>query len=93
MDDASSWREVYKKVLYESHNGNLIKAVHAAETAIFLRSQELDGQGDEIEREEIKAASADLLAVKVVKLGWPAPKIKTRRYTPRKTSTHPSAMI
>jgi hypothetical protein len=74
--DGSTWKDAYKKVLYESHNGNLTKAVHAAEAAIFLRSQELDGQGDDAEREEIKAASADLLAVKVLKLGWPAPKIK-----------------
>lgn len=67
MADGSTWREAYKKVLNESHNGNLIKAIYAAEAAIFLRLQELEG--DEAEREEMKAASADLLAIKVHKLG------------------------
>jgi hypothetical protein len=61
-------------VLNETHNGNSTEAVQAAEAAIFLRSQELDGQGDETEREEMKAASADLLTIKVHKVGWPAPK-------------------
>ena len=74
MTDRSSWRDAYKRVLNESHNGNLTDAVHAAEAALFLRSQELDGQGDDTEREEMQAASADLLAIKVHKLGWPSPK-------------------
>jgi hypothetical protein len=30
--------------------------------------------GIRAEREEMKAASADLLAIKVHKLGWPSPK-------------------
>jgi hypothetical protein len=72
MADGNTWRHAYRKVLNESHNGNLTKAVYAAEAAIFLRLQELDG--DDNEREEMKAASADLLAIKVHKLGWPAPK-------------------
>jgi hypothetical protein len=73
MAEAISWREAYNKVLIESHNGNLTEVVHAAEAAIFLRSQELDGQGDDTEREEIKEASDALLVVKVFELGWPAP--------------------
>jgi hypothetical protein len=73
MTDARNWRDAYKKVLNESHNGHLTAALHAAEAAIFLRSQELDGQGDDAEREEMSAASADLLAIKVHKLGWPNP--------------------
>jgi hypothetical protein len=73
MTDARNWRDAYKEVLNESPNGHLIAALHAAEAAIFLRSQELDGQGDDAEREEMRAASADLLAIKVHKLGWPNP--------------------
>jgi hypothetical protein len=80
MADAGSWRDAYKKVLIETHNGNLTEAVHAAETAIFLRSLELDGHGDETEREEMQEASDALLVVKVFELGWPAPKNTT--YTP-----------
>jgi hypothetical protein len=69
--------------LNESDNSNLAEAIHAAEAALFLRSQELDGQGDQAEREEIKAASADLLAIKVHKLGWPAPKTTQKALYPR----------
>jgi hypothetical protein len=72
MADGSTWRDAYKKVWHESHNGNLTAVVHAAEAAIFLRSLELNRQGDDAEREDMKAASADLLAIKVHKLGWPA---------------------
>jgi hypothetical protein len=74
MAEAISWREAYKKVLNESHNGNLTEAVHSAEDALFLRSQELYGSADHhAERDEIKAAIASLLVIKVFELGWPAP--------------------
>jgi hypothetical protein len=76
MIDASIWREAYRKALNEKDDGQLTDAVHAAEGAIFLRSQELDGSADHhAEREEMKAAGADLLAIKSHKLGWPPPKI------------------
>jgi hypothetical protein len=80
MAGGSAWRDAYKKVLIETHKGNLTQAVHAAEAAIFLRSLELDGPGDETEREEMKEASDALLVVKVFELGWPAPRNTT--YTP-----------
>jgi hypothetical protein len=74
MADGSTWRDAYNKALNETHNGNLTEAVQEAEAAIFLRSRELEGQRYETEREEMRAASADLLAIKVHKLRWPAPK-------------------
>jgi hypothetical protein len=77
MADASIWREAYRKVFNEQDHGQLTDAVHAAEAAIFLRSQELEGSADHhAERDEMKAAIADLLAIKVHKLRWPKPTTK-----------------
>jgi hypothetical protein len=69
---ASAWKQRYAAALKESDPAKLHKAVLAAEEALFLRGQEINGSADhEAERKEIEAAAADLLAVKIHKLGWP----------------------
>jgi hypothetical protein len=69
---ASSWKESYAAALKESDPAKLHAAVLAAEEALFLRGQEINGSANhEAERKEIAAAAADLLAVKIHKLGWP----------------------
>jgi hypothetical protein len=69
---ASAWKERYAAALKESDPAKLHKAVLAAEEALFLRGQEINGSADhEAERTEIEAAAADLLAVKIHKLRWP----------------------
>jgi hypothetical protein len=74
MADAISWRDAYRDVLNEVNNDNLTEAIHVAEGAIYIRWQELEGSADHhAEREEIKAASASLLLMKVFELGWPSP--------------------
>lgn len=69
---ASAWKERYAAALRESDPEKVHAAVLAAEEALFLRGQEINGSpGHEAEQKEIEAASADLLAVKIHKLGWP----------------------
>ena len=71
-ESSSSWKEAYLNVLKETDNKKLPELVHAAEGAIFLRLQELPDSGHLEERREIQAACADLLAIQINKLGWPA---------------------
>ena len=71
---AISWRQAYRNVLTEQDKDKLTKAVHDAELSIQKRIRELEGQDDEAERREIRAANADLLAIKIHKLGWPCTK-------------------
>lgn len=69
---AAAWRERYAAALKESDPEKLHAAVLAAEEALFFRGQEINGSADhERERKEMEAAAADLLAVKIHKLGWP----------------------
>lgn len=69
---AAAWKEPYAAALRESDPEKVHAAVLAAEDALFQRGQEIDGSAQyDAERKEIEAASADLLAVKVHKLGWP----------------------
>jgi hypothetical protein len=73
MSDSYSWKELYRQTLKESDEQKLTELVHAAEYAIVLRLQELENCTDhQEERAEIKSATADLLALKTHKLGWPA---------------------
>jgi hypothetical protein len=73
-DALVSWRTVYAKTVWETDNEKLLTLIHATEEALYLRWQEL-GQGSEetAERAEMEAASRDLLAIKIHKLGWPDP--------------------
>jgi len=50
----------------------LLPLVHAAEMALFLRCQELSDSPNTIEeREAIRAATDELLAIKTHRLKWP----------------------
>jgi len=70
----SLWRACYDKTVWESDKVKLLTEIHAAEAALFDRWQELGSEpGHEAERDEMKAASVDLLAIKIHKLGWPDP--------------------
>jgi hypothetical protein len=67
-----SWRIAIDKANRASDPSVLLPLVYAAETALFLRSQELGDLPDTIEeREEIRAAINDLLMIKIHKLKWP----------------------
>jgi hypothetical protein len=67
-----AWRERYAAALKESDPEKVHAAVLAAEEALFLRGQEINGSPEhEAEQKEMAAASADLLAIKIHKLGWP----------------------
>lgn len=69
---SSAWKKRYAAALRESDPEKVVAAVLAAEEALFLRGQEINGSPEhEAERKEIRAASADLLAIKIHKLGWP----------------------
>jgi hypothetical protein len=51
---SSSWKEPYLAALIEPNTEKLIKLVHATESAMFLRLQELAGSADgHEERKEI----------------------------------------
>jgi hypothetical protein len=68
----ATWRLAIDKANRASDPSILLPLVYAAETALFLRSQELGDRPDTIEeREEIRAAINDLLAIKIHKLKWP----------------------
>jgi len=70
------WKESYELALRESDKPKLAALVHAAEVMIFLRGQELSHSADDhAERSEMRAATADLLAIKTYKLGWPSLKL------------------
>ena len=69
---APSWKVAYEKIVWESDAAKLLILVHATEDALFLRWQELcNGPTDKPERAAMSAAAADLLAIKLHKLGWP----------------------
>jgi hypothetical protein len=74
----SSWKESYKDAIRESDKKKLAELVRAAEERMFFRGQELSGSmNHHHERSQMSAAAADLLAVKVYKLGWPNPKSRS----------------
>ena len=67
-----AWKEWYAAALRETDPEKVHEAVLAAEEALFARGLEITGSADhQSEQQEMAAASADLLAVKIHKLGWP----------------------
>jgi len=71
----SSWKESYENAVRESDKRKLAGLVRAAEERMFFRGQELSrAPNHHEEHSQLSAAAADLLAVKVYKLGWPNPK-------------------
>jgi hypothetical protein len=71
------WRESYQKAIQESDQKKLTEYVQEAEAGMFKRLQELASSSDHHEeRVEMEGASADLLAIKIHKLGWPNPVVQ-----------------
>ncbi|MFZ3331892.1 MAG: hypothetical protein WA197_14755 [Candidatus Acidiferrales bacterium] len=67
-----SWKAATQKATGELDIEKLRHHVRAAETAIFFRLQELPVSVDQTEElEEISTALAELLELKIRKLGWP----------------------
>ena len=66
------WKVATQKAAGELDVEKLRHHVRAAETAIFFRLQELPVSVDQTEElEEMSAALAELLELKIRKLGWP----------------------
>jgi hypothetical protein len=71
------WRESYWTAIQESDLKKLTECVLETEAGMFKRLQELASSSDHHdERAEIEGASADLLAIKIYKLGWPDPAVQ-----------------
>jgi hypothetical protein len=69
---AGSWREPVEKALKETDAQRLGELVVQAEVAIYERYEKLQNSPDcDEERRAIKAASDQLLTLKVNRLGWP----------------------
>ena len=67
-----SWKAEYEKTVWESDQEKLLPCIHATEAALFLRWQELGNHSAaKEERAAMNAAAADLLAIKLHRLGWP----------------------
>jgi hypothetical protein len=69
------WRSEVQAALKEANSSRLLERVHAAETAIFLRLQELadvpESMARQVERREIAKALDTLMVLKREKLGFP----------------------
>jgi hypothetical protein len=79
----SSWKESYENAVRESDKKKLAGLVRAAEERMFFRGQELSrATNHHEEHSQMSAAAADLLAVKVYKLGWPNPKSRPLHKAP-----------
>jgi hypothetical protein len=71
------WQELYRAALTESDPEKLTQHVLDAESALFRRGLQLDGSSNHHEeRGAMNQAAADLLVLKIHKLGWPSPKSK-----------------
>jgi hypothetical protein len=72
--EARSWKAAYEKVVRESDTEKLLTLLHASEEALYSRWQEVGNDPERTkERAAMEAASKDLLAIKIHKLGWPDP--------------------
>lgn len=74
---SSDWKRLLDEVMVETDKQKLEALAQQLETALFLRSQELEANGStDVERKAVKVAIDKLLRVKVEKLGFPMdPKI------------------
>jgi hypothetical protein len=72
-DKGSDWKRLLDELLVETDKQKLESLAQQLETALFLRSQEIEaGNGSsDVERQAIKVAIDKLLRVKVEKLGFP----------------------
>lgn len=62
------WKILVQRCLCETNREALTGLVHQAEEAMFLRSQELTE-----EEEELRLAARQMLELKTKRLGWPDP--------------------
>ena len=69
-----SWQRFIQKALREHDPDKLLQYVHASEMAMFFRWQELGKNIEPGEMASMQAAIDNLLAIKIHKLGWPAPR-------------------
>ena len=68
------WELSYQAVLNESDPEQLKQRVLDAEWALFQRALQLNGSSNhKEERGMMNQAAADLLIIKIRKLGWPSP--------------------
>jgi hypothetical protein len=66
-----SWQRFIQKALRENDPDKLVQYVHASEIAMFFRWQELEERMEPGEIASMRAATDNLLAIKIHKLGWP----------------------
>jgi hypothetical protein len=72
--ETQSWKAAYEKTRWELDTEKLLTLIHATEAALLSRWQELeDVPAHREERHQMEAASRDLLAIKIHRLGWPDP--------------------
>jgi hypothetical protein len=72
--EVPSWKTACEKTMLELDKQKLLALIHAAEEELFERWLALgDGHANTQERAAMKIAAADLLAIKIHKLGWPDP--------------------
>ena len=73
LECSSSWKQQYLETLKTSEKDKLTDLVQSAELAILHRLKELTNSPEHSdERNQIRLALLDLLAVKTYKLRWPA---------------------
>jgi hypothetical protein len=73
MANHPAWKDAYLKASNEPDKKKLAGLAFTAEGAMRLRLQELsDSDDSRKERNEIQIACAELLAIEIDKLGWPA---------------------
>jgi hypothetical protein len=72
MPNSFTWKEPYLAALKETDHKRLTDLTYVAEGTIFYRFGELAGTADHHEeRNELKVACNDLMAIRTNKLGWP----------------------
>ena len=68
------WQQLYESCVFTRNLEKLNKLVFETEDAIYLRSRELSNEShiaDEVQA--LRRAAAELLEIKINKLGWPDP--------------------
>jgi hypothetical protein len=73
MSDSFTWKLPYLAAFRETDKEKLTELVHATETAIFQRQQEIAGLDDHYDEQlELRACCECLLSIQINKLGWPS---------------------
>jgi hypothetical protein len=71
-----SWEGLVREARAERDLKKAREKVEEAETAMFLRAQELRNSNDgHVEMEAMRRAANEILRIKNEKLGWPAPSL------------------